>query len=521
LLGDYNSLLVGALCFYLPGLILIALTTIPGLLGSEFNTTALAGGLIFLWPVGTGIVKSIVNVFGAKQFHPLLQSSLIESYYVSFYMCINIGALVGGILIPFLAQIQITVAYFLPVGMLGMAVVCFLVGTKKYVRTKPKGNIFGSSKKKKKRPASVSSVDTSMLSLWTVLKISSLIVPFNIAYSQMATTFIIQGTIMRKWGFVDAACMNNADAVSVLFFGYVIGQIIYPELARRNIKLATTHKFAIGSSFGVVAIGWALLMEYMVHQEFARTGGAISIMWQAPAFIFVGIGEIFAVSSAYEVAFSASPPEQKALASAINLFCVGGIPNFFCIFLYRACKHWFLNSYGTASLHHLKDYTDAHVWKYFLLLFGIAIFGVLLNLAPAVRDFVESVENVAAELIKTPKAKRPSRHQRMDSWDFSDAKKEEMSPLIRAKRHEAYLKYGTGPVLNRNNSMRAGPSLAQKKKKKNIKRSAIPKLYSSNPHIPNVNIVVTPSGHPLQAGDLRRQESDPARGVGRASSFGK
>ena len=32
LLGDYYSLLVGALCFYLPGLTLIALTTIPGLL---------------------------------------------------------------------------------------------------------------------------------------------------------------------------------------------------------------------------------------------------------------------------------------------------------------------------------------------------------------------------------------------------------------------------------------------------------------------------------------------------------
>ena len=86
LLGDYYSLLVGALVFYLPGLTLIALTTIPGLLGSEFNSTALAAGLIFLWPFGTGIVKSIVNVFGAKQFHPLLQSSLIESYYVSFYM---------------------------------------------------------------------------------------------------------------------------------------------------------------------------------------------------------------------------------------------------------------------------------------------------------------------------------------------------------------------------------------------------------------------------------------------------
>ena len=90
-MGDYHGLLTGSFLFYLPGLVLIALTTIPGLLGSEFNSQALVGGFIFLWPFGTGIVKAIVNVFGAKQFHPLLQSSLIESYYVSFYMAINIG----------------------------------------------------------------------------------------------------------------------------------------------------------------------------------------------------------------------------------------------------------------------------------------------------------------------------------------------------------------------------------------------------------------------------------------------
>jgi POT family proton-dependent oligopeptide transporter len=64
LLGDYWSILVGALVFYIPGLFLIAFTTIPGLLGKEFNTTVLGVGLLFLWPTGTGVVKSIVNIFG-------------------------------------------------------------------------------------------------------------------------------------------------------------------------------------------------------------------------------------------------------------------------------------------------------------------------------------------------------------------------------------------------------------------------------------------------------------------------
>ena len=61
LFGDYKSLMVGLLFFYIPGVSLIVLTTIPKFLGDEFNNTLLTIGFLFLWPLGTGIVKSIVN----------------------------------------------------------------------------------------------------------------------------------------------------------------------------------------------------------------------------------------------------------------------------------------------------------------------------------------------------------------------------------------------------------------------------------------------------------------------------
>lgn len=61
LFGDYPSLLVGLLFFYIPGVALIVSTTVPKLLGEDFNTTLLTVGFLVLWPLGTGIVKSIVN----------------------------------------------------------------------------------------------------------------------------------------------------------------------------------------------------------------------------------------------------------------------------------------------------------------------------------------------------------------------------------------------------------------------------------------------------------------------------
>ena len=110
---------------------IIKLTTIPNFLGHVFNALAVCWGLLVLWPIGTGMVKACVNVFGAKQFHPILQSSLIESYYVNFYMCINVGALTGGIVVPIVAQWNDIVAYFIPVCILVLVVGLFAARKKK------------------------------------------------------------------------------------------------------------------------------------------------------------------------------------------------------------------------------------------------------------------------------------------------------------------------------------------------------------------------------------------------------
>lgn len=496
--GDYYTIIVGTICFYLPGLSLIACTTIPGFLGENFNKSALAFGLLFLWPVGTGIVKSVVNVFGAKQFHPLLQAAAIEAYYVNFYMCINVGALIGGILVPVLAQHNVTVAYFLPVCMLSVGILIFLFGSPRYVRSKPKR----SQLSKKTHKLSSATNDQSPLS--AITRVSLLIVPFNIAYSQMGTTFILQGNIMRKeFGWIDAATMNNADAVAVLIFGYIIGSFFYPWLVARGIKIPTTYKFAIGSGLGALAIACALIVDTMIHTTYNGTGEKISIMWQVPSYVLIGIGEIFAVSSAYEVAFTASPPENKVLCSAVNLFCIGGLPNVICIALYQLCRPWFMNSKGTTSINHIHDYASARVDKYYWLLLFICLIGVVINLLPKVKEFVEGIEEKAADVIKTPKT--PMRPPRRDPIEEEEH--------LKSKRHQYYLKYGSGPSLYKSGSLRAGPTLKSTSSKavnepsKRLKKAMLSKLYRSEAIIPNYpNIFVSKDGKPVKAGNMPRNK---------------
>jgi POT family proton-dependent oligopeptide transporter len=512
--GEYYSILIGAFGFYLPGILLVTLTSVPYLLGDTFNTFALSVSILFLWPLGTGMVKSVVNVFGAKQFHPILQSSMIERYYVTFYTAINSGALAGIIIVPIIAQHNVTIAYCLPCCLLTIGVTIFFLATPRYVMSKPRGDLL-----KQSPPLNASNcggVDDPLPTIptSTLMRITILIVPFCVAYSQMPTTFIVQGTVMKKYlGTVDAATMNGLDAISVLVFGSITGNIIYPALARREIKIPTTYKFATGSFLGSLAIAWALLVERWIHEAYynAEEGedGRISVLWQAPSYILIGWGEIFAVSAAYEVAFTASSPEKKALASALNIFCIGGIPNAICILLYQGCKGWFTNARGDTNLQHIEDYATASVGNYFWVLFFILIFGIGLNLHPAVAGFVESTEKQAAEIAKTPILRKPKPRRPGSESPYAD----EESPLISAAKNavsQHYMKYAKQPVLNKLGSFRAGPSLSHKEsKKQHVKRSFIPQLYGGPDAAPKKkkSTLIAPASHAVPKHQYNRHDS--------------
>jgi dipeptide/tripeptide permease len=60
----------------------------------------------------------------------------------------------------------------------------------------------------------------------------------------------------------------------------------------------------------------AIAVDLMISNEYNRSGEAVSVMWQAPALFLIGIGEILAISSAYEAAFLIAPKNLKALSSA-------------------------------------------------------------------------------------------------------------------------------------------------------------------------------------------------------------
>ncbi len=86
LLGNFVTILLFSLAFYLPGLLLIALSAYPQLVSATFPTTMVSVAMLGLYPMGAGAIKACVNVMGAQQYHPVLQSAQIERFYVNFYI---------------------------------------------------------------------------------------------------------------------------------------------------------------------------------------------------------------------------------------------------------------------------------------------------------------------------------------------------------------------------------------------------------------------------------------------------
>ncbi len=153
----------------------------------------------------------------------------------------------------------------------------------------------------------------------------------------------------------------------------------------------------IGAVFGSLAMLWTIIIDFMIMNKYSEDGVAISILWQAPTYIFLGVGEVFTICSAYDAAFTIAPNNLKVLSSAINLFLIGALPKFISQLLVFSCASFFTTKDGNKDISMLSSYASAHVWKFFLVLLGISLSGVLLNALPPTRRYLKSTLDFAEQ----------------------------------------------------------------------------------------------------------------------------
>jgi peptide/histidine transporter 3/4 len=149
--GRFKVILSFSCLFYIPGLILLALTAgLPELhpASNEAATSAQLAALycaLYLVALGTGGIKPCVSSFGADQFDSTnpAEAALIPRFFNYFYAAINIGAIIASLFLIYIQEeVSWALGYGIPAGVFVFAVGIFLLGVPRYRFVPPAGSPF-------------------------------------------------------------------------------------------------------------------------------------------------------------------------------------------------------------------------------------------------------------------------------------------------------------------------------------------------------------------------------------------
>ncbi|CAO2195595.1 unnamed protein product [Urochloa humidicola] len=326
-----------------------------------------------------------------------------SSFFNWFYMSINVGSLIGGtVLVWVQSSVSWGLGYGIPALLSAVAVAVFLAGTAAYQRHQPPGGspvtrvaqvvaaavrkwrveapedaaelhecegddgmsaIQGSRRlahthqfrfldKAAVETAGDKSSRPSPWRLCTVTQVEELkcvlrLLPvwasgiiFAAAYTQMTTTFILQGDTLDPYvgGFrVPAAVLSVFDTLSVMLWVPLYDRAIVP-LARRATghDRGFTQLARMGVGLVVLAAGMlaAGALEVERRRVIARHGmydtntGAgcgdgrylpLSIFWQVPQYAVVGASEVFTFIGQMEFFYDQAPDAMRSLCSGLSM----------------------------------------------------------------------------------------------------------------------------------------------------------------------------------------------------------
>lgn len=352
ILGIYRTILVFS-AVYMAGLALLCVSAIDGV----NQLWMVYVSLFVLLSVGAGGIKSCVSVLGGQQYSPVDQKEQLTTFFTLFYASINVGALIGGFVVPIVIQEtnkNYFIGYMIPAVAFAIATVVLIMGSRRYVLMKPQGStvleiirVIGAGIKKLSlnacRRSQGGDFDDHFIddakSFFSLIPFFLMVIPFNITYYQIFSGFESQSEKMASYLFgwkMPHEWMVNIDPIAVILGSLVVDKLIYPTLRKKNKMPSVMIRFAIGYCFGILANLCALGVELVVMN--AETG-TVSIWMQVPQFAFVAFGEIFIFSTSYEVAFTKSPEPLKAVASATNLvgFAIAGFTG---SALIQLCSPW-------------------------------------------------------------------------------------------------------------------------------------------------------------------------------------
>ncbi|XP_067054786.1 solute carrier family 15 member 4-like [Acropora muricata] len=403
-LGRYNTIF-GSSLLYLIGAVLMLPVSYEGI---SYNKTArllfFAAALTIL-AFATGGIKSNVSPFGADQ-NQEEGPRAVQTFFNWFYFFINLGSLLAFVVVVWVQQrYSYFYGYVITASAVALTAIIFVAGRNKYIHSPPAGSeltraakIFYEAitiprmpsistwldKAKSKNGGTFTETEVEdVKSLLRVIPVFLLFVVYWAVYSQMSTTFVIQGTYMRlKFSSfsVPSASLSLFDIIAVLAIIPVMDYIVYPLLQRCGISFTPLRRIGVGFLMAAAAMIVAGFVEIkrrgrweeghvfnqLVNGE-KRAASDLNIFWQIPQYFFIGTSEVLASITGLEFAYSQSPENLKGVVMG-SFLVTSAFGNYLTSLLVVIVR-----SASNSKWYPSNDLNNGKLEYFFFLLAGITI----------------------------------------------------------------------------------------------------------------------------------------------------
>uniref|UniRef100_A0A8D2J183 Solute carrier family 15 member 3 n=1 Tax=Varanus komodoensis TaxID=61221 RepID=A0A8D2J183_VARKO len=341
---------------------------------SQYCAPIIYTGLLLL-ALGISSVKANLTPFGADQVTDRGRDAT-RRFFNWFYWSINIGAVISLLVVAFIQQnVDFLIGYIIPAACLALALVIFLLAAPIFVTKPASGSqvstIFQlalqrsccsqahqkTTTKIRQQLVGPSPEDVSNFQvLVKILPVLLTLIPYWMVYFQMQSTYYLQGLHLFIPNFFESRHLNISAYAAASREGYTLpdawlllanvvvllilvplkDRVIDPFLAKRKLLPSALKKMALGMFFGLVSVLCAGVLEtkrldyvnnnQTISQNIGKDdyiAAPLSIFWQIPQYLLIGISEIFASIPGLEFAYSESPKSMQGAIMGLFFFISG------------------------------------------------------------------------------------------------------------------------------------------------------------------------------------------------------
>lgn len=443
--GRYNTIVSGFVVYFIGTVTLVSLAFLIGhknLIKNEEDMVINQPWLVITLllslmsiAAGEGAVKSNLSAFGAEQLKRDAPRPNSKILFNCFYWTSNVISLLCLAGVTFIQQMKwhfsFTIGFGLPTLSLTVAFVTFLCCRKHFTIARPHGTGIRNMRlvlqqawsrrdaapveTRELFPRHAKSVDNSMSkgswldkasvcyggtflesevnevrSMCKVLIFSTLLIPYWMIYSQLYSTFILQGFHLYA-GYeginFPAAWPCLFEILILLIMVPVMERGIYPCLAKCGIAVPMILKIVLGMLLAAGSAGMAGQVARGMTHSYLNTGSLnftmfnqrytvvrdYSIWWQIPQYVLMGISEVLTSIPGLQMVFSMCPSTRQSVSSAVyNLMISVGSLLSLCILSLGAYQlGWYPRAEDSANYDHYLG--NKNLAYYYWLLSGITV----------------------------------------------------------------------------------------------------------------------------------------------------